>query len=68
MDKGHLLVEPLQLIDEIQALRAANNQNWMDLVRLALKAAPDDARHIFRRIVTLDRQILSLSEKLSQPS
>ena len=33
----------LKLIDEIEKIRTQNNINWMDLLRLAFKSAPEEA-------------------------
>lgn len=32
--------DKLKLIDEIEKIRAQNNVNWMDLLRLAFKSSP----------------------------
>lgn len=54
-----------QLIDKIQAIRTRNNGNWMDLLRLAFKLDPKEARRIFRSIVECDGKIQRLSKQLA---
>ena len=44
------LEEKLKIVDEIQAIRAGNNINWMDLLRVALRAAPEETKQLVRRI------------------
>jgi len=54
------------LIDQIQEIRRLNNRLWMDLVRLALEAAPERARDLFRQISSKDEEILALSRQLAR--
>ena len=55
----------LEIINEIESVRSKNNVNWMDILRLAFKHAPDEAREIVGRINADDNKISSLLEKLS---
>jgi methionyl-tRNA formyltransferase len=55
----------LEIINEIESVRSKNNVNWMDILRLAFKHAPDQAREIVGRINADDNKISSLLEKLS---
>ena len=55
-----------QLIDQIQQVRAKNNKIWMDIVRLAFKKAPEEAKALMREIVRHDKQIDILAEKLGE--
>jgi len=55
----------LEIIDEIQSIRSQNNANWMDLLRLAFKHAPDEARILQRRITDMDSRIQTLSNELA---
>ncbi len=52
------------LVDKIQEIRTANNRNWMDLLRLALTCAPDEARAILRDILARDRAVCAEVEKI----
>jgi len=53
------------LINQIQAIRAKNNKNWMDLVRLAFKLDKKRAQKIFMKITENDRRINALNRKMS---
>lgn len=54
-----------EIIDEIEKIRATNNTNWMDAVRLCFKLAPDEARRIFKGIKECDTKITELTEELA---
>lgn len=54
------------LIDQIREIRARNNDRWVDLVRLALEARPDEAKAILRDIKANDAAISCLVEELSE--
>lgn len=58
--------EKLKLIDEIENIRRANNINWMDLLRLAFRESPIQAKELVRRINNDDNKISDLFAKLSQ--
>ena len=58
--------EKLKLIDEIESIRTKNNVNWMDLLRLAFKVAPDEAKILVRRINEDDKRISDLFAKLEE--
>ncbi len=46
-----------QLVEEMRATRAKNNQNWMDLVLLVQEKAPDTATRIMEDIHKIDLAI-----------
>ncbi len=54
------------LIDEMQEARARNNQNWMDVLRLAQEAEPEKFREIAARIKKEDARIADIWVKLGQ--
>ena len=54
-----------QLIDEIQNIRTKNNTHWMDVVRLAFRLAPEEAREIFKNIKECDHKINELLKELA---
>ena len=54
-----------EIIDEIEKVRSKNNINWMNILRLALKHAPEDARKILSKINKADSRISQLIKKLS---
>jgi hypothetical protein len=60
------LNQKLKLIDEIENIRRANNVNWMDLLRLAFRESPNQAKELVRRINNDDNKISDLFAKLSQ--
>jgi methionyl-tRNA formyltransferase len=55
----------LEIIDEIEKVRSKNNVNWMDILRVAFKYAPDEARAIMAKINNDDNKISKLLEQLS---
>tara|TARA_B100001057_G_C22833285_1_gene944266 strand:- start:2030 stop:2224 length:195 start_codon:yes stop_codon:yes gene_type:complete len=55
----------LEIIDEIEKVRSKNNINWMNILRLAFKNSPEEARNIVRKINNDDSKISKLLEKLS---
>jgi predicted transcriptional regulator len=55
----------LEIIDEIQKIRSKNNVNWMDILRLAFKHAPNDARKLIIKVNEHDSEISKLVEQLS---
>ena len=55
----------LEIIDKIEKIRSNNNINWMNILRLAFKYAPDEAREIVSQINSDDQRISDLLKKLS---
>ncbi len=60
-----LKMKDTEIINKIESVRSRNNVNWMDILRLAFKHAPDEARKIVGKINTDDNKISSLLKKLS---
>mgnify|MGYP006158751253 CR=1 FL=1 len=56
----------LSIIDEIEKIRTKNNVNWMDVLRLAFRYAPDEAKKLMKKINLEDNKISELFEKLSK--
>ena len=54
-----------EIIGEIQEIRAKNNTYWMDVVRLAFRLAPEEARSIFKKIKRCDHDINNLLNQLA---
>ena len=51
MGKGRKPIEYyLEVIDEIEKVRTRNNVNWMDILRLAIKHSPEEAKLLMKRI------------------
>lgn len=51
-------------IDAIEAMRKTNNKNWMDILRIAMKYAPEETREVLRSINRTDKVISEYLEKL----
>jgi Na+/serine symporter len=56
----------LEIIDEIEKIRSKNNINWMNVLRLAFKHAPDEARKLVSEINIDDQKISKLLKQLSE--
>ncbi len=55
-----------EIIDEIEKIRSKNNINWMNILRIAFKHSPKEARKVISRINQDDGEISSLLKKLSE--
>lgn len=55
----------LEIIDAVEAVRTKNNKNWMDILRVAFKYAPKEARPILAEINKSDGEISRLLDKLA---
>ena len=53
------------IIDEIEKVRSRNNVNWMDILRLSFKHAPEESKIIMAKINNEDDEISRLFKKLS---
>ena len=56
----------LKIINNIEKIRAKNNVNWMDILRLAFKHDPKGAKSILSKINQDDNKISNLLKKLSK--
>ena len=56
----------LSIIDEIEQIRSKNNVNWMDILRLAFKSSPSEAKLLMKKIDHSDNRISELMKKLSK--
>lgn len=56
----------LEILDELEKARANNNINWMNILRLAFKSSPNEARKIISKINEKDNEISIILEKLSK--
>ena len=54
----------LEVIDAIEEVRSKNNVNWMDILRLALKPAPEETKDLIKKINKSDNEISNLLGKL----
>jgi hypothetical protein len=55
----------MDLIDQIEEVRAANNRAWMDLLRLAMNLDPEETKRVLERIDQNDNQIRRLLKALA---
>ena len=53
------------IINDVQEIRAKNNTHWMDVVKLAFRISPVEARDIFKRIKYCDFKINELLKELA---
>mgnify|MGYP000887191467 FL=1 len=56
----------LDVIDKIENTRKKNNFNWMNILRIALKNAPEETLKVMKRINKADSQILELNKKFNK--
>ena len=56
----------LKIINQIEKIRSKNNVNWMNVLRLAFKLDPIEAKKIMRKINYDDKKISLLLNKLSK--
>tara|TARA_B100001029_G_C15050489_1_gene450343 strand:+ start:2013 stop:2207 length:195 start_codon:yes stop_codon:yes gene_type:complete len=59
-------ISKFKIIDKIEAIRGKNNVNWMNLLRLAYKKAPEESALIMSKIYKGDIKISRLVKKLSK--
>lgn len=59
------LMNDEQIIDAIQKVRSNNNKVWMDLVRLAVRVAPEESKRLFSLITDNDEQVSRLLRRLA---
>ena len=55
----------LKIIRKMEKTRKKNNINWMDILRLAFKSSPNEAKRIMVKIYQDDAKISKLIKKLS---
>tara|TARA_Y100000816_G_scaffold291620_1_gene283564 strand:+ start:1806 stop:1988 length:183 start_codon:yes stop_codon:yes gene_type:complete len=54
-----------KIISQITNARKQNNINWMNLLKLAMKSSPNEAKKILKKINLQDKKISKLVSKLS---
>ena len=62
--KKNRLKNYLKIIKQIEKVRAKNNNNWMDLYRLAFKVDPEGAIKIIKKIIMRDRNVHKIGLKI----
>ena len=53
-----------KVFNDIEKLRSKNNKNWIDILRLAFKHSPSEAKKIFKQIVNKDKQLIKIAKNL----
>ena len=56
----------LKLIQKIEKIRKKNNSNWMDILKIAFKYAPNETAKTMAQIYKEDSNISKLTKKLSK--
>ena len=49
-----------KVFSDIEKVRSKNNKNWIDILRLAFKHSPNEAKKIFKEIVKKDVQLIGV--------
>lgn len=52
----------IKIFDKIEKVRAKNNKNWMDLLRLAYYHDPKNTTIILNRIIKKDQTLIKIAE------
>ena len=55
----------INIVNEIQKVRSRNNKNWMNILKVAIKYAPDETKKIMKKINSDDKKISNLVSKLT---
>lgn len=55
-----------EIIEQITKIRARNNRNWMNILRLAFRHAPAHAKQIMSSISACDSEVTKLTRKLGK--
>ena len=53
-----------KIIKKIEKVRSRNNVNWMDVLRLSFKYAPEESRKLIKKINSQDKRISNLITQL----
>ena len=65
-EKSKQIKHYLEIIDEIEKIRTRNNVNWMNILRLAIRHAPDEAIELLKNVNCEDERISELFNNLSE--
>lgn len=57
---------PQEIINQIEKIRKKNNSNWMDILKIAFKYAPNETAKTMAQIYKEDSNISKLTKKLSK--
>jgi len=64
MKNNNKIKKGLSLVNQIRNIRAKNNKNWMDLLRLSLKLDFESTSKILKEICKDDKKISDLARKI----
>ena len=64
MNNDNNIKQSLIILDKIENIRAKNNKNWMDLLRLSLTLDFKKTSKILKDIVSDDKKIFTLAKKI----
>jgi len=56
----------IHLIDQVKKIRARNNVNWMNILKLAFKYAPKESKSLMKKINSDDKIISNILKKLGK--
>tara|TARA_B100001559_G_scaffold320593_1_gene333307 strand:+ start:2071 stop:2271 length:201 start_codon:yes stop_codon:yes gene_type:complete len=59
-------INKIKIIDQIEKVRKKNNKNWMDILRIAFKYAPNQASRVLSEIYKEDKRLNMLAKKLTK--
>ena len=60
------IAKAVKLVNAIQAIRAKNNKNWMDLLKLSLSLDLKKTSKILKSICSEDKKISEIAKKISK--
>ena len=58
------IIKYLKIIRQIEKTRTANNVNWMNILRIAIKKSPNETIKVMKKINSRDNKISELFKKL----
>jgi hypothetical protein len=56
----------LSVISKIENVRKKNNKNWMDILRIAFRYAPNEAAKVLAEIYKEDKKLNTLAKQLTK--
>ena len=59
-------MEEKEIIDEIEKIRTRSNVNWMNILRLAIRHAPDESIELLKNVNCEDERISELFNNISE--
>lgn len=53
------------IIDQIERVRSYNNVNWMEILRIAMKADPVSTKKVLSKVLIADLEVSRLTRSLA---